>query len=620
MMKCGQKTLRKYVRRLAVELTERILAAQANLKVIVEFVKDNDILPEKVSKAQGLDSAIKIWAGTQMRYILSGVLSDEEVDVYLDYDFDFGVKPLKWNEWFHMVEDYCKANHTEGIPKGVKTKEGYALDIWFNRQIKNIKKLPPERVEMIRSIKPEKPRKTKNTTTALLMKDYLIEYRGKKYGLCLEFSKETNIPLYIVYDAVKRGISDGEIIVSEYEEKYLKAKEEHPITYEGKTFKNVKEFSDYYSIDANVASVLFDFGDDPKKIVNYCRYVLRGIQGVDNYYETVDASIEYEGQHFDSLKQFSEEYGLNYSKTIYYYNMDYAPDEIIHYCKDEKKEKKSKRAIEYKGRIYETKRQFAEMQGIPYQRLISLLNKGFTAEQIVEFHKGGYTKRPQHGIGIQYDGKGFVSIKAFADYYKLDYQYVSLRYRSGWSCDEIVHPDQYETHKKIMYYKETIPCIEEVEKWEKSTDKKDIYRAARAYYSGVGVEKDLKKAFNLLYQIKDYTQAKLYLAQCYLYGKGTSQDIKQAIILLKEYDKEKHEESSPHFRDKESGVLKRVLPFLLEAYHYDLLLNHDVSSLEQLIYFAVVLNNPVVRLWLYEYYSDTDNIYYDLTEAIKYKE
>lgn len=170
-----------------------------------------------------------------------------------------------------------------------------------------------------------------------------------------------------------------------------------------------------------------------------------------------------------------------------------------------------------------------------------------------------------------------------------------------------------------MYHKEAIPCIEEVEKWENSTDKEDIFRAAKAYYSGDGVEKDLEKAFRLLYQIKSYTQAKLYLAQCYLYAKGTPQDIKQAIKLLKEYDKEKYEESNPHFRDKESGLLKRVLPFLLEAYHYDLLLNHDVSSLEQLIYFATAFNNPVVRKWLYEYYSDMENTYYDLSEAKKYK-
>ena len=120
-------------------MTEKALVAQTNLKVIIEFLKDNDIRPEKVSKASGLDGSIKLWAGTQMRYILSGVLSDEEVDVYLDYNFNFGVKPLKWNEWFHMVETYCKDNCTETIPKGTRSKEGYALDIWFNRQIKNKK-------------------------------------------------------------------------------------------------------------------------------------------------------------------------------------------------------------------------------------------------------------------------------------------------------------------------------------------------------------------------------------------------------------------------------------------------------------------------------------------------
>ena len=601
-------------------MTEKALVAQTNLKVIIEFLKDNDIRPEKVSKASGLDGSIKLWAGTQMRYILSGVLSDEEVDVYLDYNFNFGVKPLKWNEWFHMVETYCKDNCTETIPKGTRSKEGYALDIWFNRQIKNIKKLPPEKVEMIRSIKPEKPNNSKDA--AFPLKDYLIKYRGKKYHLCLDFSKETNIPLYIVYDAVKRGVSDGDVIVSEYEEKYLRTKEEKPITYEGKTFANVKEFSDHYRIDVNMASVLFDSGDDPKRVVNYCRYVQREIKNIDNYSDSLerkDIAIEYEGQHFSSLKQFSDEFGLNYSKAVYYFSMDNTPAEIIQYSKEEINNI-PKRAIEYKGKVYKTKRQFAEMQGIPYQRLISLLNKGFTVEQIVEFHEDGYTKRPHHGTEIQYDGNRFISIKAFADYYNLDYQYVFLRYRSGWTCDEILHPEQYETQNKSVYYKEAIPCAEEVEKWENSSDERDTYRAAKAYFSGVGVNKDLEKAFQLLYRIKHYTQAKYILAQCYLYGKGTSQDIKQAIKLLKEYDEEKQGESSPHFRDKESGLLKRVLPFLLEAYHLDLLLNNDVGSLEQLIYFATVLNNPEVQLWLYEYYSDKENIYYDLGEAKKYKE
>lgn len=88
---------------------------------------------------------------------------------------------------------------------------------------------------------------------------------------------------------------------------------------------------------------MFDYGDDPKKIVNYCRYIQREMKEVDSNNSTrveIDtASIEYEGRHFDSLKQFAEEYGLNYSKTIYYYNMDYAPDEIIQYCRKEKKRK-----------------------------------------------------------------------------------------------------------------------------------------------------------------------------------------------------------------------------------------------------------------------------------------
>ena len=98
-----------------MDTAEKVLVARRSIEVIKKTCEQYNISPEKISKDSRLEYEYKLWAGTQMRYIPTGVLSDEEVDVYREFDFDFGIRPLKWEEWFQIVKEYCNEHNVDTI-------------------------------------------------------------------------------------------------------------------------------------------------------------------------------------------------------------------------------------------------------------------------------------------------------------------------------------------------------------------------------------------------------------------------------------------------------------------------------------------------------------------------
>ena len=595
-----------------MNLAEKVLVARRSIEVIKKTCEQYNISPEKISKDSRLEYEYKLWAGTQMRYIPTGVLSDEEVDVYREFDFDFGIRPLKWEEWFQIVKEYCNEHNVDTIPSGIKTEEGYELGKWLNRQIINRKTLSPEHFEKIKLIKRDLSRESKE-------KGIKIQYNGRIFKSAKEFSKEMGIPLNIVYSGIHHSMNAREII-DYYKRLRKQLYQGRYISYEGMEFYNTREFAEYYNINYDCANRYFHEGYDPKTVIQYCKYGKPRKRR-----ETTTATnaqleghhISYNGKDYISIKQFAEECKIDYNKAIYYLNLDYSPQEVIHRLRWEEGVLDTAEVF-YSGVNYKSIQELAFYNRIPYKKLLKLLYEGYSIEQAVELLEKKHIRKPLRRTVINYDGDEFENVKVFADYYELSYQSVLRKLKSGWSYDEIVHPDKHETHKKLLVYKEKIPDEEEVIKWEKSVNSEDNLRAAKAFYYGKGIEQNYERAFKLLYKIRYYeTQAEFLLALCYLYGRGTTVDAMSAIKLLEGYDG--GTESGLYARDEESGMMKRVIPYLLEAYKNVLFSDYgNLEVLEKLDQFAVAFNNKDAQAYLYMYYTDINNIYRDSYEAIKY--
>ena len=596
-----------------MDVAEKVVVARRNIQIIKKHIEEFNVLPEKVSKDPRLNFEIKLWAGTQMRYIQTGAISDDEVDVYREFEFDFGIKPLKWSEWFLIVKSYCDEHDTNTIPSGTVTEDGYALGKWLNRQITNKKVLSPEHFEKIKEIKRDLEIKSRAK--------FSIQYNGHIYTSATEFSKEVGIRPDVVFEGARQGMNGKEIIEYSYrrkEEKYQGRR----INYEGNHFRNTGEFADYYDISCEDARRFFYEGYDPETVIEYSKYgkPRKPRKPRESGYKRKEPvqghHIICDGQEYISIKQFAENNNLDYSKTVYYLGLGCTPEVVIQIVRDDSDHFFT--GFVFNGKHFRSKKEFAFYYKIPYVKLIELLSEGNSLEQIIELNKKGSIRKPKLTTIIIYEGHVFENVRVFANHYGLNYQYVYLRLKSGWTYDEIVHPDKYDMHKKLVYKSESKTVNEEeLLKWERSYEETDVLRASKAYYYGNGVDQDFEKAFSLLKRIEDVTAAKYLLALCYLDGKGTVADTKKAVMLLEEYDVEENKDT--HAVDKDTGMLKRVLPRLLEAYKTLLYsYNDSIFALEKLERFAIRFNNKEAQIILYMYFTDTNNMYYDCVEAIKY--
>lgn len=88
-------------------------------------------------------------------------------------------------------------------------------------------------------------------------------------------------------------------------------------------------------------------------------------------------------------------------------------------------------------------------------------------------------------------------------------------------------------HHDAGRYKEAVKCFETA---SNHGDAKGMYDLALCYQKGEGVDKDEKKAFQLLLKASDqgYDEAQFQLAECYYWGKGTKMDRERALELYLE--------------------------------------------------------------------------------------
>ncbi len=214
-----------------MNLDERVSLAKKNIIMIKKIMREYNSTADRAIKDFNTDYSLNLWAGNQRRFIVIGVLSDEEVEVYREQNFDFGIRPLKWDEWFILIKEYCEIHGVNEVPAHTLSEEGYALDVWFNRQLRNRRKLTPDQFERIESIKPSE------------RKAYIIKFNGKIFHSAKEFSSFINIPYNIVCNCASIGMS-GEEIIAFCKTILLGEK----IVFRGREFENLRDFSDYYSV------------------------------------------------------------------------------------------------------------------------------------------------------------------------------------------------------------------------------------------------------------------------------------------------------------------------------------------------------------------------------------
>ena len=647
-----------------MEIEEKVLLAEKNIKTLKQLMEDFGMQLDKILKDYRTDYQLKLWAGTQKKLIPTGALSDKEVEIYWENNFDFGLKPLMWDQWYLLVKEYCKTHKVERIPTHTITKEGYVLDVWLNRQIKNRKNLDPSRLENINAIYQPKPQ------------SYVIEYKGQIFPSAKAFAEATDISYGAVCAFAKMGLN-GEEIISFFKTNSYSLLKGGKITFKGHSYKNLVDFSNHYNIgtyvwpwsyvlavyEANKSSRANkpasytappkpDYEElDPeikKELDLYCVpysfAVVRIREGmavsevVREYWEikSEKAIQKYkqpyieiccERYRFTNTREFADYYEISYDYAVKSLAKGMKPKDVVKYyrehVKKEQREKESAPRKEkeyiffYKGEGYSSYHEFSELYGIPYHRLRHLLKEGFSLDQIIEINERGYRRGITKSSVIEFDGHIYFDAYDFSSHYGISYIPAVLKLKAGWSCDEIVKS---ENNADLILDYESIFTPGNIEKWKTSKSKDDRFLLAYAYYDGFGRNRNLRKAVEIIYKIREYAPAKLLLARCYLRQfDRRGHKAKSAINLLMKYNNETIEKSNT-FQNNPTGILKSIVPDLVKA--YGILLSNDKSDtavLEAVKYYAEALGDVSAQELLFRYYSDVFNFFYDIEEAKKYE-
>ena len=758
-----------------MNIDEKVSLAKKNIKTIKQIMSDYNLSSCNTIKKFSKDYLINLWVGNQKRLIVNGALSDEEVSVYREQNFDFGVKPLKWDEWFILIKEYCETQEVNEIPSHTISEKGYALDVWFNRQLRNRKKLSPEQLIKIESVRVSERKayviKLNGTVfrsarefssftnipyniarncahigmsgeeiisfckTILLgeeiiyrgskfrnLRDFAdyynipinswitdlqkveivenaavhgsqkliarggqpkrrIYYNGREFNSTREFAEAYSIPYHFARECLQEGMTGEEILKQYWSKEFEKAFKQYfkpgrKIQYEGHLFVNTRVFADYYGISVNSASIYFRLGYTPQEVVEKCKlgrnrehiegtHVVYGgkeyisirkfaddnnldyaysqlllregytpeevvkiqygeslvVKGKENKCSQFEGThIVYGGKEYISIRQFVNENDLDYAHTQTLRKEGYTPEEIVKIHRGELaigKEKEYK--FYYRGEGYSSYSKFAEMYSIPYGRLRSLLKEGFNLDQILEINERGFRRGLKKDSVIDYDGHIYFDVYDFSSHYGLDYFYVVTRLRSGWSCDELINPDQHKIDEKTAKKNEDAISAKNIRKWGMSNCIDDKVLLAYAYYNGRVVQKDYKRAIGILEKLSSYAPAKLLLARCYLQQNDRrNKNARKAIQLIYEYNDETLE-NSIHGQGT-NGLIDSVIPDLADAFSKVLKYEkEDLFVLESVKYFAEAIGSVTAICCLFEYYSDVSNFYYDIEEAKRYE-
>ena len=107
----------------------------------------------------------------------------------------------------------------------------------------------------------------------------------------------------------------------------------------------------------------------------------------------MERTLIYQGQIFNSIREFTTKYNLPYQQTVNRLNQGYTLDQIVRGEKKSDSQPNPRHiAVSYKGHEYRSLRQFCQEHGLKYTRIYNLRKQGLTIEQIIE----------QEGINITF--------------------------------------------------------------------------------------------------------------------------------------------------------------------------------------------------------------------------
>ena len=176
---------------------------------ITEYMERHSIHDTSlITKQMAMDPSLRSWFTSRRHSLQIGSLEDDDILFYRSQCFDFGVKPLLWDEWLDMLKTSLKSLNSNTIGESFCVGTVYQLGKWTRRQIKNFKVLTPER-------------KTLLVESGLYL-DYLygskspyrmMIYHGKeKYTNVVEFLKAVNAPLLPFFNDLATSTDQEEIL------------------------------------------------------------------------------------------------------------------------------------------------------------------------------------------------------------------------------------------------------------------------------------------------------------------------------------------------------------------------------------------------------------------------
>lgn len=150
-----------------------------------------------------------MWYTSKRNSLLIGSLEDEEVMLYRQENFDFGICLYVWSDWFSMLKEYIGKNGNSLIHKNLKVDQIYCLGSWVARQKNNFTKLSEERKKCLSSTDIECFQIKKNKSWDMYY-EKLIEYYQKNGDFEMPVSYKPqmglNLEIGLLYSVLKRGV------------------------------------------------------------------------------------------------------------------------------------------------------------------------------------------------------------------------------------------------------------------------------------------------------------------------------------------------------------------------------------------------------------------------------
>ena len=232
-----------------------------NILSLKKYFELNGCTPEEFTKDMNEEvNSLRIWFMARVNSIRIGSLSDEVVRLYREYDVDFGIKPLLWQEWLWMLKDYLSENPASYVSEGLVIGK-YKIGKWVHRQRRNHNSITIsqyrelEKCGVFKEEKIERPmklakvveynpqRKAKPAPKNSAGPKHAIEYGGVRYESIKAFAEAYDLPYQQTVNSLRYGYSMEEIVNRSHIDPRHKQ-----FKYNGKSYKSLIQFTEEFSL------------------------------------------------------------------------------------------------------------------------------------------------------------------------------------------------------------------------------------------------------------------------------------------------------------------------------------------------------------------------------------